>query len=165
MTIARIYVGTYEKYNRGSIEGKWLDLADYASAEEFNKTCLAIHADERFPELMFQDWENVPDRFISESCFDAKEYYDYQELLENSHLDAEVFAAGLAIDIEPENIEDAYHGEYENDVDFAQQLAEEMGAIREGATWPHTHVDWERAAADLMWDFTESDGHYFSNNY
>ena len=26
----RIYVGTYRKYNNGSIAGKWLELEDYA---------------------------------------------------------------------------------------------------------------------------------------
>ena len=28
----RIYVGTYAKYNAGSIAGQWLDLEDYATA-------------------------------------------------------------------------------------------------------------------------------------
>src|SRR5690606_41483633 len=32
---ASIYVGTYGKYNAGSIFGKWLNLSDYADKEEF----------------------------------------------------------------------------------------------------------------------------------
>lgn len=27
---ARVYVGTYNKYNNGSLFGKWLDLSDYS---------------------------------------------------------------------------------------------------------------------------------------
>lgn len=32
---AQIYVGTYAKYNNGSIFGKWLDLSDYSDKNEF----------------------------------------------------------------------------------------------------------------------------------
>ena len=35
MTEYRVYVGTYAKYNGGSLEGKWLDLEDYADKDEF----------------------------------------------------------------------------------------------------------------------------------
>lgn len=34
-TPARIYVGTYAKYNDGSIEGAWLDLEDFRNKNEF----------------------------------------------------------------------------------------------------------------------------------
>ena len=35
----RIYVGTYAKYNDGSIAGKWLDLNDYEDMlKALNKT-------------------------------------------------------------------------------------------------------------------------------
>ena len=33
----RVYVGTYAKYNNGSIFGEWLTLGDYENAEEFYK--------------------------------------------------------------------------------------------------------------------------------
>lgn len=50
---ARIYVGTYAKYNEGSIFGKWLDLSDYSDSEEFYEACRELHKDEEDPELMF----------------------------------------------------------------------------------------------------------------
>ena len=31
---ARVYVGTYGKYNNGSLFGAWLDLSDYSDKEE-----------------------------------------------------------------------------------------------------------------------------------
>ena len=37
-----IYVGTYGKYNSGSIEGKWLKLNDYEDIESFYKYVLII---------------------------------------------------------------------------------------------------------------------------
>ena len=36
---ARVYVGTYGKYNNGSLFGAWLDLSDYADKEEFYEAC------------------------------------------------------------------------------------------------------------------------------
>ena len=32
---AKVYVGTYAKYNNGSLSGAWLDLSDYSDKEEF----------------------------------------------------------------------------------------------------------------------------------
>lgn len=57
---ARVYVGTYAKYNNGSLFGKWLDLSDYSDKEEFIEACWELHKDEEDPELMFQDYENIP---------------------------------------------------------------------------------------------------------
>jgi antirestriction protein len=33
----RIYVGTYAKYNDGSLFGKWMDLSDYIDLDDFYK--------------------------------------------------------------------------------------------------------------------------------
>lgn len=54
---ASVYVGTYAKYNAGSIYGDWLMLSDYADIEDFYEACRELHADEEDPEFMFQDWE------------------------------------------------------------------------------------------------------------
>jgi antirestriction protein len=63
-----LYVGTYAKYNNGSIAGKWLYLEDYADTTAFLKACEELHKDESDPELMFQDFEGFPKEFYSESC-------------------------------------------------------------------------------------------------
>lgn len=64
---AQIYVGTYAKYNGGSIFGEWLILSDYYDKEEFYEACRQLHADENDPEFMFQDHENIPEGLIGES--------------------------------------------------------------------------------------------------
>lgn len=63
----RVYCGTYGKYSRGSIAGGWIDIAKYASGEDVLKACAALHRDEADPEFMFQDYENFPMWFYSES--------------------------------------------------------------------------------------------------
>ncbi len=72
MTIPRVYVGTYAKYNGGSITGEWLDLADYSVYYGFLEACNELHKDEEDPEVMFQDYEGFPDRFYNESSIDEE---------------------------------------------------------------------------------------------
>lgn len=45
-------------------------------------------------------------------------------------------------------------------VKYAQELAEDIGAINTDAGWPNTCIDWERAAWELRMDYTsvEFDG-------
>ena len=66
-TSPAVYVGTYHKYNCGSIYGKWLDLTDFDGEDEFLKACRELHAGEDDPEFMFQDREGIPSQFASES--------------------------------------------------------------------------------------------------
>lgn len=65
-----VYVGTYAKYNNGSLEGEWVNLSDFSDKDDFIEYCLELHSDEEKPELMFQDYENVPKNLISESDID-----------------------------------------------------------------------------------------------
>ena len=61
LSAASVYVGTYAKYNNGSLFGAWLNLSDYSDKEEFYEACRELHKDEEDAEYMFQDWENVPE--------------------------------------------------------------------------------------------------------
>ena len=40
---------------------------------------------------------------------------------------------------------------------YAQELAEDIGAINRDATWPNNHIDWEAAAEALKADYTSVD--------
>lgn len=44
--------------------------------------------------------------------------------------------------------------------DYAMQLAEDIGAMKDNAQWPHTCIDWDQAARELQMDYTavEFDG-------
>ena len=43
---ARIYVGTYAKYNNGSLQGEWVELSDFYDLDGFMERCAEIHEDE-----------------------------------------------------------------------------------------------------------------------
>lgn len=40
-------------------------------------------------------------------------------------------------------------------VQYAEEMAEEIGAVRRDASWPNTYIDWERAAEALKMDYIE----------
>ena len=75
----KLYVGTYHKYNCGSIEGKWLTLSDYSDKKEFLEACAELHSDERDPEYMFQDCEDFLDGWYSE-CIVPEGIWDFLDL-------------------------------------------------------------------------------------
>lgn len=166
-TKARLYVGTYAKYNNGSIAGAWLDLEDYADAEEFMTACRELHKDESDPELMFQDFEGFPKELYSESMSteDAGKLYAFLALDEEER--AIVTAYAGARGTFPEDLDEAmeaYSGNFESDEDFAQDMAENTCSVRPSQhEWPFNCIDWELAARELMYDYCTHDGYYFRN--
>lgn len=70
----------------------------------------------------------------------------------------------LALQDEAEGSADWRHGEAlirdSYFKDYAQELAEDTGAIDRNASWPNTCIDWDQAARELQMDYTsvEFDG-------
>ena len=155
-----VYVGTWEKYNNGSIDGAWLKLQDFEDHDAFYQKCKDLHSDEVDPEFMIQDFENMPTGFSKTE--DIKEAYWNLEIINNIDLPLEVIEAGIECEIEPEEIEECFVGSYNSGIDFAVELADSCG-FEESTSWPNNCIDWERAARDLMLDYREHEGHYFRN--
>lgn len=82
---ACVYVGTYHKYNCGSLDGAWVDLESFDDEEELMKFLYRLHADEEEPEFMVQDFMNFPKRFYSETMNE----HDFAELFKWLNLDEE----------------------------------------------------------------------------
>ena len=162
MITPRIYVGTYAKYNNGSIQGEWLDLDDYNDKSDFIQACLELHDDEEDPELMFQDWENIPDLFISECSIDP-DFWEYM----NSDRDEDAKAAYLACfgEWDESDFEERYRGQYDSFTGLAEQLLDETGELEAIPENLRYYFDYEKYGRDLQLggEFCEYDGHYFWN--
>lgn len=74
----RVYVGTYKKYNNGNLDGGWVTLTDYKNYAAFMTACRQLHKDERDPELMIQDVDDMPDG-LSFREFDEQDFNDIIE--------------------------------------------------------------------------------------
>lgn len=61
--------------------------------------------------------------------------YDFKELMENE-----------PIMIDSDDFEE-----------YAQELAEDIGAIDRNSVWPNNCIDWEKAADELQYDYSSVD--------
>lgn len=164
---AKVYVATYGKYNAGSLKGKWVKLSDFDNHDEFIDYCSELHSDEDEDalELMFQDCENLPSRFYSESDI-SPEFWDYLEAF-NECDDQEAFEVftNLFDDWSLENFHDRYVGHYDSNEDFARQLVDDGGFLSGVPDFVAMYFDYSAFARDLMLngEYVEDDGYYFFN--
>ena len=166
---ARVYVGTYNKYNSGSLFGKWLDLSDYSDKDEFMEACRELHKDEQDPEFMFQDYENIPEALITE-CWLSDKFFELRDAIEKlSETQQEAFFVWCDHhnnDISEEDaddlissFEDEYQGEYKDEEDYAYEIVEECYDLPEFAK---TYFDYSAFARDLfMTDYWMDNGFVF----
>lgn len=148
---------TYDLYNT---EEELREAAAELLLEQWTEehaTAIDIDNDEIIFEI--DDWGDIPAKY---QAIDS-DLFEYLEFCENSHLDADVIEAAVYCDIDLDNIEEAYNGSFEDDEDFAQETAEQLGCIDKDAKWPMDCIDWEHAAKELMYDYSEHNGHYFRN--
>lgn len=167
----KIYVGTYHKYNNGSIQGAWIDLENL-DKDEFYLKCQELHKDEEDPEFMFQDWEcdEIFKGMISECGID-EEFWELKETLENTEIDLEALTAYKNIfgDIDIRDFEDKYFGHFEGffgDInrEFGEHMLEEMGELEQVPQHLRYYIDAEAYGRDLLIsDFSEYDGFVFRN--
>ncbi len=165
-TTARIYVGTYAKYNAGSIAGQWLDLSDYADKDAFLAACAELHKDESDPEFMFQDMEGIPDGMASESHIN-EDVWEWLALDESDRVILKLYRE-YGMDGDINDARDAYAGQWESGGAFAESMAEDCGDIpKDLPAW--IVIDWEASwNCNLRHDyFTAKDDegnlHFFRN--
>ena len=62
------------------------------------------------------------------------------------------------------NFNDAYQGQWDSGAEFAQNLAEDCCEVpREMSSW--IEIDWKASWDNLSYDYFESDGYVFSQNF
>jgi len=125
-TTPAVYVGTYHKYNCGSIAGKWFDLTEFDDEQDFLAACSALHADEEAPELMFQDWEGIPSGLASESHVNWAFIDAYRQAKEEGQ------------------------GEAESEEDYARNFADETGLLSDMPDSLQSYFDYEAYGRDMF---------------
>jgi antirestriction protein len=152
----RIYVGTYGKYNAGSIKGAWLDLEDYSDKDAFLTACAELHKDESDPEFMFQDSEGIPYGYADESSIDG-DLWEWLALDESDQDILTAYCAAMGQKMSFNDAQDAFAGIYADGATFAESIAEETGAVpKDFPTW--ISIDWERTwGCNLRHDYLTED--------
>jgi len=180
-----VFVSDYASYNEGAICGAWFLLDDFTSLDEFNEKIseffkeldkvapLDFHTPRE--EIMFQDWQSIPDFLIGES-FIHDGIFTWVNFISESSDNADLFQAYLDIIGEPNDIDDfisdiqdkflvnladiEYHGSDEEK--FGLYFAEDLGGIEipENIAF---YFDYEAFGQDLLInDYCSSDGFIFT---
>jgi len=155
MTI-QIYVGTYAKYNSGSIAGKWIDLEPFAGDRDgFLAACKELHKGEHDPEFMFQDFEGFPREYYSESGLpDA--LFDWLDLDDDDRELMEAYCEAVC-PLAPGDIEtaqDAYYGTYGDQDSFVTEYINSTGMLADLPDNVAQYFDYEKFGRDLMFGFS-----------
>jgi len=158
-----VYVGTYAKYNDGSIYGAWIDLTKIIDEEDFNELCKAIHYLEEDPEFMLQDWQSIPSKYISESGLNS-EFWEYLEVYQGTD-NTEALKKFVEYGYEPHNFSSYYMGCYDSEQEYAEALLEETGELNEIPEHLRYYFDYESYASDLFInDYLFIDGFVFQQH-
>lgn len=101
------------------------------------------------------DEEDAPDIDLHDAVIEAREAL---ELWDASDAAAELGALKALAEQAEGYAPDWKHGETlirdSYFKDYAQELADDIGAINSAATWPNNCIDWDRAARELQSDYT-----------
>lgn len=147
-----LYCCTYGKYNSGKLCGMWVDLSSFDDYDEFINFCKAIHADEEDPEIMYQDYENMPGSLYSESMGEKgfEKIMEYCELCDDYSVSAvEDFLEWDSTD-DLDRMHDAYVGVYDSEEDFARELVNECYDLEKMMGNLADYFDYEAFARDLF---------------
>ena len=161
-----VYVGTYAKYNDGSLCGLWIDLSSFNSYDDFIDFCKAIHADEEDPELMAQDFEGFPrqwynEGFMSEDDFDK--ILKYSEMCDEHGADA--VDDYMEFHDELDNFDEAFCGKWDSEEDFARHIVDECYNLEQMMGNLANYFDYEAFGRELfMYDYSMGGNNYVFRN-
>ena len=162
-----VYVGTYHKYNCGSLRGVWLDLTTFADYDEFLAVCRHIHRDEISPEFMAQDFTDFPSEFYTEGFMSEREFDVIQEFakLDDDDKEAfEVYAAAFGSSRDDvsifDNFREAYCGKWSSEEEYAEQLVEDCCMLEGAPEFLKSYFNYAAFARDLF-----IDDYYFDSGF
>lgn len=157
-----VYVGTYRKYNNGSIFGAWVNLSGFDNFADFIKLCNALHADEKDPELMFQDFEGFPREYYSESGIDSNAFDAIKHYIELcAEYGENAVTDWLEISDNLDGFRDSYVGQYDSPEAYAEELINECYDLEKMMGNLANYFDYSAYARELFM----CDYHFGSNGY
>lgn len=171
----RVWVGCLGCYNGGNLVGEWFDADDAPTemsalndhladtlddANDYRRT---HHFREAHEELWVFDHEGF-DGLLSGECspVEAVRLAELGQAIADDHypIGAVVAWRDNGHDLiewdgpTSDAFADSYNGEWASETEFAQDLAENLGAVKPDASWPNDCIDWEMATRELMMDYT-----------
>jgi len=150
-----IYVGTYRKYNEGSLFGEWLKLEDYPDRDAFYAACRELHKDEHDPELMFQDWQDMPRGWVGESGHaDERLWSEWTDLDDDERDMLELFLENVDQHGTLEQARESFAGTFDTQAEWAENWLEDAGVLSQVPEALRNYIDFDSYARDASFDGT-----------
>ncbi len=156
MTEPRVYVASLSDYNAGRLHGVWIDATQSAADIEIEVNDMlgdspevtlgyipeewAIHDYEGFGSLKLSEWETF-ERVSTIATLIEEHGEAFIAYCDNEGMDVDDDAEAA--------FEEAFCGEWSSEAEYAQELAEDIGAVPRELDWPYTCIDWQRAWNEL----------------
>ena len=160
---ASVYVGTYHKYNCGSLKGAWVNLESFDDEDELMEFLHRLHADESDPEFMMQDYMNFPRRFYSESMneSDFAKLYEWLNLDDEQRQMCQEYWDEIDENASVEQIIDScvYSG---NSDDYFDELADEELSMCNAPECLRNYFDYEKWRKNCAYDYNVTSNFVFS---
>ena len=146
----------FSPYNDGETTDDLIEAANVVLREA---GYLGNNVSVELDDIEIADWDNVKEEYQ-----DINKIFLLAEAFAlNPDFEEDIIYAALECEIQPENIEEAYSGQYASAEEFAEEIAKQLDLIQKSSQWPYTCIDWKEAAHELMYDYCESNGYYFRN--
>ena len=146
----RIYVADLAAYNNGVYHGIWIDATeDVDSIRDQINEMLKNSPEDSSEEFSIHDFENFGD-------YKVEEYSDIEILHEvaafiQEHNDVAIAALSYTSELDEakEMVDERYHGCYDSEEEFAEQLYDDCYTIPEHLQY---YIDYKKIARDLFMD-------------
>ena len=138
MTLSETTSFTDEELAKEQFDELLEDGHDKEDMEEFIKT----HGHKDFV-LYYEDYTRMVDEYDQWTVDSFLEVFDLMDV---------------------EHLNDAYMGHYESGAQFAEDIVTDGGYIQTDLPY-WIAIDWEETWENLSYDYTESNGYIFSNNW
>ena len=115
-------------------------IADGHDQDEM-KEFIETHGHKNFV-LYYEDYARMVDEYDQETVDSFIEVFDLMDV---------------------EHLQDAYYGQYDSGAEFAESFVSDCYGLPDMPYW--IAIDWEETWSNLEWDYTESNGYIFCNNW
>ena len=154
-----IYIACLASYNDGILHGFWCDLTIATTAEEIQECIDYVFATSTKPgaeEYAIHDQQLLAGPLTGTEWPDLDDiefYLDvYNDLSDDEKIAYRVCCNDSGEILSSESFQDMFMGVYPRPEDYAEELAEACGYDIDGAKWPFSCIDWERAWRELSYD-------------
>ena len=117
------------------------DLIEDGHDQDEMKEFIETHGHKDFV-LYYEDYARMVDEYDQETVDAFIEVFDLMDV---------------------EHLQDAYYGQYDSGAEFAESFVSDCYGLPDMPYW--IAIDWEETWSNLEWDYTESNGYIFCNNW